>query len=232
MFGKNNRSAEAESSAEEVLKTAGAEPEQTGNAAEASESDVPDAEAMKETESGPLPQPGIGPDQEAGPAGNPAHKNGIFLTGLAVTVLGIAALWSGVWLFGKTRGVRLLFTSVLIGRAAKYYWIALIIGAILLCVGIVLLRRTLRMWLAGAAARKEARQAAKEKKKAGRAQPMAESDRKMAESEREKTKMAPPVSAAAKSTPAAEPAARYCPECGRPVTPGTKFCGGCGRRLE
>jgi len=47
-----------------------------------------------------------------------------------------------VRLFWNTRGTRLLYVSVAIGRISRYYWIFLAVGFILLLTGMITLRRS------------------------------------------------------------------------------------------
>ena len=142
-------------------------------------------------------------------------------TGIVLFAAGLLLVAFGLYLFSRTWGLNLLFTSVWIGRLSRLYWIVILAGAAAALLGAVILKK------------------GKDAGKGGQdvtllEEPVSEPEK----TEPERQKMAAPepmVSEQAKPEPEkTEPVEeeRFCPVCGNRLSARSRFCGKCGTKVE
>lgn len=132
------------------------------------------------------------------------NVNEKYVTGLIIMALGIFLFLAGVWLFSRTWGTNLLFTSSIIGRVSKYYWIVMCASAAMVLVGFWVIKKY----------------------------PLKKNDEQQIPAA--VTEMAPIQEEEKKSNVSEKPEMeiKKCPACGKEIKNGTLFCIYCGEKLE
>ena len=127
------------------------------------------------------------------------------ITGLIIMVLGIFIFLAGVWLFTRTCGTTLLFTSSGIGKISQYYWIVVCIAVIVMLVGFLIIKKYPM------------------KKKEEQSLPTTDIEATQTPEEKERT--------VSEKTEIDKTDIKKCLACGKEVKSGTLFCIYCGEKL-
>ncbi|MBQ8509990.1 MAG: phage holin family protein [Clostridia bacterium] len=106
------------------------------------ENKTPNEEVIIETTAEEKPKKGL-------------SRGGELLISVILLVVGILFVAGGVVSLFKTRGTQLLFLDAAVGRRYGYWWLYLIIGAVLALVGLVMLLHGLKRPKDAPAAKKE-----------------------------------------------------------------------------
>ena len=152
-------------------------------------------------------------------------------TGIILLAAGLLLAAFGLYLFSRTWGLNLLFTSVWIGRLSRFYGIVLLAGAGAVLLGVLSLKKRRAAQPEAAAAEPaqwepaEAEAAAQESEEPVGAEPMEPQEPAPAMADREKAEEKQPL-------PNTDAGERFCPVCGNRLSARSRFCGKCGTKVE
>ncbi len=152
-------------------------------------------------------------------------------TGIILLAAGLLLAAFGLYLFSRTWGLNLLFTSVWIGRLSRFYGIVLLAGAGAVLLGVLSLKKGRAAQPEAAAAEPaqwepaEAEAAAQESEEPVGAEPMEPQEPAPAMADREKAEEKQPL-------PNTDAGERFCPVCGNRLSARSRFCGKCGTKVE
>ena len=165
-------------------------------------------------------------------------------TGIILLAAGLLLAAFGLYLFSRTWGLNLLFTSVWIGRLSRFYGIVLLAGAGAVLLGVLSLKKGRAAAAEAAAAEPTAPEAVEPETAA--AEPAqwepAEAEAAAQESEEPMEAMEPQEPAPAMADrekaeekqplPNTDAGERFCPVCGNRLSARSRFCGKCGTKVE
>ena len=147
------------------------------------------------------------------------------IKGILIILIGLLLAVAGVWLYSKIWGTNLLFTDSSLGKVARFYWIFLIAAVIVVVLGVCKFKK---------------RVAAEPEQEAGDqtgtqdiTQPAEETEPAVkADQAKEEAEPAAKEEKTSKKSFLRKKTGSTCPNCGKPISKGNKFCTSCGHKID